>query len=52
MDQGDNGRTLEQEVAAGEAEATPFVALATVAAIVAAVVAIALVIVVLAYALA
>ena len=52
MDQKDDGRTLEQEVATGETEATPFVALSAVIAVVAALVIVSLVVVVLAYALA
>jgi hypothetical protein len=52
MDLKDDGRTLEQEVASGETEATPFVALTAVAAVVAALVVVSLVVVVLAYTLA
>jgi len=52
MDRNDDGRTLEPEVAAGETEATPFVALSAVVAVVAALVIVALLVVVIAYALA
>lgn len=52
MDRKDDERTLEQEVASGETEATPFVALSAVIAVVAALVVVSLVVVVLAYALA
>ena len=52
MDRKDDERTLEQEVASGETEATPFVALSAVIAVVAALVVVSLLFVVLAYALA
>jgi hypothetical protein len=52
MERKDDGRTLEQEVATGESEATPFIALSAVVAVVAALVVVALLVVVLAYALA
>ena len=45
----DDTRTLEQEVAAGQSEATPFVALGTVILVIAAVFAVVLAIVVAAY---
>jgi hypothetical protein len=52
MERNEDGRTLEQEVATGESEATPFIALSAVVAVVAALVVVALLVVVLAYALA